>query len=146
MSFGKVSALPKRTFGEREKSDFLLSLQQVDWSGVDALALSEGPDVAYSAFINQYMILYDKFFPYKTNIKSGKLNIPRQPWMTTALLNSCKRKSKLYKKYLKIHLTSISQNSLNSVIDLNWLGKNVKHVITRNVLHNVLIILVVLGK
>src|SRR6218665_2375474 len=101
MSFGKVSALPKRTFGEREKSDFLLSLQQVDWSGVDALALSEGPDVAYSAFINQYMILYDKFFPYKTHIKSGKLNTPRQPWMTTALLNSCKRKSKLYKKYLK---------------------------------------------
>src|SRR6218665_3877138 len=58
MSTGKVNALPKRTFGEREKSDFLLSLQQVDWSGVDALALSEGPDVAYySDFINQYMTL-----------------------------------------------------------------------------------------
>ena len=56
MSTGKVNAFPKRTFGELEKSDFLLSLQQVDWSGVDALALSEGPDVAYSAFINKYTI------------------------------------------------------------------------------------------
>src|SRR6218665_2057073 len=100
MPIGKVNALRKRTFGEREKSDFLVSLQQVDWSGVDVLALSEGPDVAYSAFINQNMTLY-KFFPYKTNIKSGKLNTTRQPWMTTALIKSCKRKSKLYKKYLK---------------------------------------------
>src|SRR6218665_260907 len=50
---------------------------------------------------NIIMTLYDKFFPYKTNIKSGKLNTPRQPWMTTALFNSCKIKSKLYKKYLK---------------------------------------------
>ena len=43
MLTGKVNAHPKRTFGEREKSDFLLSLQQVDWSGADALELSRGP-------------------------------------------------------------------------------------------------------
>ena len=43
--------------------------------------------------------MYDRAFPL-TICKNTGWNKPRQPWMTTALLKSCKKKSRLYKKYL----------------------------------------------
>src|SRR6218665_2621443 len=72
-----------------------------NWSIIDQLADTEGPDAAYTCFVNKYKLAYDDAFPIATCAQIKRSNSPKQPWMTTALLNSCRMKSKLYKKYLK---------------------------------------------
>ena len=44
--------------------------------------------------------MYERSFPVKT-YRLKKRDTIRQPWMTTALLRSCKTKSRLYKTYIK---------------------------------------------
>jgi|SRR6218665_491900 len=54
---------------------------------------------AYSTFIAKYKCFYDRAFPL-TILKNTGWNKSRQPWLTTAFLKSCKKKSGHYKKYL----------------------------------------------
>ena len=100
-TFRVSTTLNKSNFNDKGKDAFRQLLQITDWSTIEQLADSEGPDVAYASFINKYKSLYDLAFPITTSAKVKKSNGPKQPWMSTALLKSCSKKSKLYKKYLK---------------------------------------------
>src|SRR6218665_2194650 len=98
----RVSTTPnKRIFNDKGKDAFKQLLQITDRLTIEQLADSEGPDVAYASFISKYKSLYDLAFPITTSAKVKKSNGPKQPWMSTALLKSCSKKSKFYKKYLK---------------------------------------------
>lgn len=98
-SLTPLSSSAKRNFNTEAKSTFVNSLSSTDWSFVDNLCKTSGPNSAYSAFILTYKSLYDKAFPISC-VKSKGHNLIKQPWMTKALLKSCKKKSSLYKKYL----------------------------------------------
>jgi len=91
----------KRKFSLAAKTTFLNSLDHTDWTFIDNLATTDGPDTAYSAFINTYKCLYDTAFPLSLTYNMGRNNI-KQPWMTKALLKSCKKNQ----DYIKIYLTN----------------------------------------
>src|SRR6218665_2559884 len=48
-----------------------------------------------------YKSAYDSAFPVVTAKFAWRSNGPKQPWMSSALFKSCKKKSKLYKAFLK---------------------------------------------
>ena len=54
--------------------------------------------VWFTNFICQYLSFYNECFPLI--ITSSSLGC-KQPWMTSALLNSCRTKNKLYKSFIK---------------------------------------------
>src|SRR6218665_3191775 len=73
----------------------------VDWSPIETTASTKGPDAAYTQFANLYKSVYDRAFPINSSDASRRSIGPKQPWMTSALFKSCRKKSKLYKTYLK---------------------------------------------
>jgi len=91
----------KRNFSDLAVTEFANSLHLTDWSFIDELITTENVDTVYEAFISKYKALYDSAFPLRHEDKRGHRYGPRQPWMSSALLKSCKKKATLYKKYLK---------------------------------------------
>src|SRR6218665_2907423 len=60
LTTSRVSTTPnKRIFNDKGKDAFKQLLQITDWSTIEQLADSEGPDVAYASFISKYKSLYD---------------------------------------------------------------------------------------
>src|SRR6218665_2019691 len=84
-------------------SQFQGSLSNADWSDVREARKNNDPSTAYSQFIEKYTQLYDKAFPllHSPAIKRNSSSRFKQSWMTSALLKSCNKKSRLYLKYLK---------------------------------------------
>ena len=74
-------------------------LGKQDWTGV----MNEGDDVnkAYNCFYDIFHTCYSNCIPVVTK----ELPETDKPWITTSLLNSIKRKNKLYKQYLKFPCT-----------------------------------------
>src|SRR6218665_616396 len=70
------------------------------WPDVREACKNNDPSTAYSQFIERYTQLNDKEFPllHSPAIKKNRF---KQPRMTSALLKSCNKKSRLYLKYLK---------------------------------------------
>src|SRR6218665_1962724 len=100
MDLGYISPNTSKTFNRQNfnyqnKKAFENSLYSADWSSIDELANTEGPNTAYKAFFSQYKQLYDSAFPIEICKCSRSLKGPKQPWMSSALLKSCKRKSTL---------------------------------------------------
>ena len=58
------------------------------------------PTKCYTLFLNLFSLIFEKYFPL-TLVKISNSNSPRNDWITKGLIKSCKRKSKLYKKYVK---------------------------------------------
>src|SRR6218665_1312050 len=59
LTTSRVSTTPnKRIFNDKGKDAFRQLLQLTDWSTIEQLADSEGPDVAYASFISKYKSLY----------------------------------------------------------------------------------------
>ena len=56
-------------------------------------------NIAYNAFLNKYVELYEIHFPLLT-IKRSDKKFPRKQWITPGLIKSCNKKSKLYKQYI----------------------------------------------
>ena len=56
-------------------------------------------DSAYEVFLSEFNLMYNSCIPLK-EMRSKKKK-PLKPWITPAILKSCKKKIKLYKKYLK---------------------------------------------
>ena len=56
------------------------------------------PDIAYDLYITKIKIIYERYFPLST-VKI-KCKTKHKPWMTQALIISCRRKNKLYKQLL----------------------------------------------
>ena len=97
----KSNKVNKRNFTEQNIRHFVTSLQTVDWSSIEITASTQGPDAAYTQFANLYKSVYATAFPIISSDVSRRSSGPKQPWMTSALFKSCKKKNKLYKIYLK---------------------------------------------
>ena len=71
------------------------------WDNVNTLTHITGDvNEAYNCFLNIYSKLYNESFPLKS-ARVHRKNTPKNEWMTTGLLKSCKKRSALYKKYIK---------------------------------------------
>ena len=99
----KPTNTSRRLVNDVTLAQFQASLTSADWTSVMNACKNNDPSGAYSQFIDRYTQLYEKAFPLLpspvVNGKSGSRF--RQPWMTSALLKSCNKKSRLYSKYLK---------------------------------------------
>src|SRR6218665_3895968 len=103
---GPIQILPlisRRLVNNSAISQFQGLLSNADWSDVREACKNNDPSTAYSQFIESYTQLYDKVFPllHSPEIKKNSSSRFKQPWMTSALLKSCNKKSRLYLKYLK---------------------------------------------
>jgi hypothetical protein len=96
----KASTQEKRQINEITKNAFNNLLLTADWSEVFKACDRGDPTVAYTIFIEKYKSLYETSFP-KIKFLPKKRQEIKQPWMTKALLKSCIKKSRLYKKYMK---------------------------------------------
>ncbi len=93
-SFSNVNS---RLFNKNRVDRFTNSIKHVNWDEVLNCNL---PDVAYTYFIQKFNLLYNSHFPIKHRRIKSKSNIPRKPWITSAIIKSIKRKDNLYKKYV----------------------------------------------
>ena len=59
----------------------------------------QNPRDAYTYFLEQFLTLYDKFFPLKKIKKKAK--DLQSPWITNCIKKSSKRKQSLYNRFLK---------------------------------------------
>ena len=93
----------KRLVNNTTIAHFHESLTNADWTDVEVACQSNDPSLAYSHFIDRYTQLYNQSFPLlHPPVANGRKGSKfKQPWMTTALLKSCNKKSRLYSKYLK---------------------------------------------
>src|SRR6218665_1560614 len=93
----KVPTYEKRIINEITKGDFSNSLSAADWTDVYRACDQGDPSSAYTAFIEKYRSIYESSFPKSSHSLKRRPKV-KQPWMTQALLKSCKKKSLLYKK------------------------------------------------
>lgn len=77
------------TLVQWQKCTFINSLLETNLTFIDNLCCNDGPEKACSAFMNAYKQLYDSASPLTSVINRGR-NKMKHPWMTKALLISCK--------------------------------------------------------
>ena len=71
-------------------------LFQIDWQEIETL---QNPCDAYTSFLEQFLTLYDTFFPLrKIKIKAKDL---QSPWITNGIKKFSNSKQRLYNKLLK---------------------------------------------
>lgn len=87
-----------RKFNETNIDAFKIELANTKF---DKILGMENPDQAYNAYINIYKEVFDRYFPLKT-IKMTRKYTKREPWVTSGILTSSIKKTKLYKKKLKV--------------------------------------------
>ena len=95
----KCTFLNNKYVERRDVSDvniakFIDSLSTVDW----CLSLNE-PNSCYNSFLEQLLILYEHSFPLKRILIKEKRK--DKPWITQEIRDLIKKKSRLYKLYLK---------------------------------------------
>ena len=73
------------------------SLQRIDWSSVMSPSVLD-VNISYNTFLEKFLDAYDRACPLQ-NIRIKKKQI-QKPWMTDGLKRACKKKNRLYKKYL----------------------------------------------
>ena len=84
-----------RDKSSKNVTEFRNCLSQINWFDHDDIS---DPVKAYSSFFNEFSKTYINCFPLK-KIKSGRSKISK-PWLSKGLLNSIKKKNRLYKRYL----------------------------------------------
>jgi hypothetical protein len=90
----------KRYYTPEKIQAFKQELSIMDWSIVsEEIKNVTDPNRCYTLFINTFSQIFEKYFPLIT-VKIANSNSPRKCWITKGLIKSCKRKSKLYKKYI----------------------------------------------
>src|SRR5688572_1861759 len=92
--------LVTRNINAASCEQFKTLLSQVDWSVVSDSCAGNDPDSSYDLFLSLFKTAYNTAFP----LKKQKLKAHggcKQPWMTPGLLKSCRKKSKLYLKFIK---------------------------------------------
>ena len=67
---------------------------QHDWGSVTSL---NDVDEAYDLFVNTYIAMYNQCCP----LRKRKSKDRNKLWMTKGLINACKKKSMLYKEFMK---------------------------------------------
>ena len=90
----KPDKIRTRVKNENNKAKFYESLSSHNWSEV----LNENrPKQAFTSFLNTVDKLYEESFPFIEKTRTVK-NSPVNPWMSSALLKSRKRKQVLYSR------------------------------------------------
>ena len=94
-----LSTGEKRSFRNINSMAFEEDLKRINWN--EALTLSEeNVNSSFKAFLNVVERLIDKHCP-KKNIPKTKCQTKSKPWITPALSNSIKIKSRVYKQFCK---------------------------------------------
>ena len=75
------------------------SLRNTDWGPVINPSVSD-VNIAYNTFLEKFLDAYNRACPIQ-NIKLKKKSI-QKPWMTDGLKHACKKKNRLFKRYLCI--------------------------------------------
>jgi hypothetical protein len=86
-----------RSFKETNIANFKEMLASTDFSNIMEI---HSPNEAYKEFIKLYQTNFEIAFPLKTKTIRSKY-IKREPWITSAILNSTLTKNKLYNIKLK---------------------------------------------
>lgn len=81
-----------RVFSPESKQQFTRALAFITW---EDLLIHDDINENFNTFFDNITKLYNKHFPIKTKIFSS--NRFKNPWLTPGLLNSIKRKNKLFK-------------------------------------------------
>src|ERR1043165_8156647 len=89
-----------RTVNDNTISNFRLLLDKLDWSPVLSLCSKNESNLAYALFIKLIQFNYDQAFPLRPR-GTTKRKSAQNPWMTQGLLNSTKKKAKLYVTFVK---------------------------------------------
>ena len=104
-----------RDFCKINVDTFVNNLSSQDW---DLIYSIDDPDLSYNSFLSIFKRHYNACFPFKKHT----IHAPRKDWCSPGIVNSCRTKSKLYKKYIKNPTTAnkhnyvLFRNRLNSVI------------------------------
>ena len=89
-----------RKIDETSIAQFKSQLAKLDWSLVHTLCCKDNPDAAYDEFFSLFKAAYNTAFPLINKTMNNR-NKFKNPWMTTGLLKSSRKKEKLYLKYIK---------------------------------------------
>ena len=85
----------KRNINNSTIQAFTSHLECTDWNEVYE---SADVDLAYNCFHSKFLNLYNFYFSFVSKtISKAKRN---QPWISQALINSCRHKNNLYKRFL----------------------------------------------
>ena len=98
MSIKQESTVRYRTYNEDSYNVFKQNISGTDFGCV---MNAENVNDAYKLFITPFKKCYEEAFPIKNKRIKYKTN-EAKPWLTKAILISCKQKNKLYTDYLKI--------------------------------------------
>ena len=90
-----LSYILKRQFSDKNKRSFLTEILDETWIGLYTFQ-TEYPNVSYDNFVYKIQTICNKCFSMR-KIKYNRGTSGEKPWLTSSLLNSCKRKNKLYK-------------------------------------------------
>jgi len=90
----------KRFFSSNNKSKFLEQLAAIDWNQYVNVTDNNNVDSLYCTFADKFQSVYEACFPL-TKINTKCKQKPRKPWMTAGLANSCRKKERLYKIFIK---------------------------------------------
>ena len=75
-------------------------LAEIDWTPISISCQKNDPNLAYNNFIDLVKEAYNHAFPLVSRKRKSDL-VFKQPWMTKALLKSCRKRAKLYLKFVK---------------------------------------------
>jgi len=102
----------KRFFKQESVTKFVNQVSTIDWSEFNGACITNNDTNALSnSFQNVFSEAFNKYFPL-CNITNSNLKRHVPVWLSQSLLKSCKKKSVLYKRYLK----SKSKESKNKLL------------------------------
>ena len=90
----KTSFIFKRIFNVDAINTFKQDLHKTNWKDIEVFI---DPNEAYKAFLERFLLLYDKYFPIrKIKIKAKHLE---SLWITNEIKKSSKKKQRLHQKF-----------------------------------------------
>ena len=91
-----VTKTYRRVRTEEALNSFQRDLLLQDWRNVYE---AENVDIAYEHFLNVFIYYYNKNCPIVEYNRNS--NTTDKPWMTSGLVNACRKKNKLYRDFIK---------------------------------------------
>lgn len=125
-----VKSVYKRIRTEETISDLNHSLSNHDWSPVYQ---EHDVDIAYKKFLDTFVFLYNKHCPVK--VYSKKEEHKRHPWLTKGIINACKKKNNLYKKFITLKTDEAEQKYKKYRNKLTDIIRSSKQLFYRKILY-----------
>ena len=97
-----------RIFSNKNHLQFSEKLNQIDWN--EKLYIHTDIDTAYNSFIQEIKLKYDKCYPLVTLSRRGGKD---KPWFSESLKKCCRKKDKLYKKWIRSSNSKDYENYIN---------------------------------